>query len=106
MAELLKRMKVIDNSDKEANEENDTPAANTRQKTRCKVCCCGEHCEFKLHLPRRFLQEMMPLARETEMMSIYTILSMEEEEVPSGEIYDLTGLFSSVNLDISMVFRQ
>ena len=106
MAELLKRMKVIDNSDKEANEENDTPAANTRLKTRCKVCCCGEHCEFKLHLPMKVLQEEMPLAMHTEMMSMDTILAMEEEDVPSGEICDLTGLLNSVNLDISVVFRQ
>ena len=106
MTELVKRMKVIDYIDKQISDVYDTPAANTRLKTKGKGCYCVVHCEFKLHLPRRFLQEMMPLAMETEMMSICTILSMEEEEVPSGEIYDLTGLFSSVNLDISMVFRQ
>ena len=106
MTELVMRMKVIDYIDKQISDVYDTPAANTRLKTKGKGCYCVVHCEFKLHLPRRFLQEMMPLAMETEMMSICTILSMEEEEVPSGEIYDLTGLFSSVNLDISMVFRQ
>ena len=91
-------MKLVD--------DNDILAANTRLETKCKVCCCVVYCDLKLHLPTKVLQEMMPLAMETEMMSICTILSMEEEEVSSGKIYDLTGLFSSVNLDISMVFRQ
>ena len=27
------------------------PAAGTRSKLKCQVCCCGEHCEFKLHFP-------------------------------------------------------
>ena len=83
MAELLQRMKVFDNSDKDASDENDTPAANTRLKAKCKVCCCAEHCEFKLHLPTRVLQEEKPLAMETVMDAT---LSMEKEDVPSCSI--------------------
>ena len=70
------------------------------------MCCCGEHCEVKLHLPTKVQLEEMPLAKHTEMMSMDIILAMEEEDVPSGEICDLTGLLNSVNLDISAVFRQ
>ena len=34
-------------------ESDGGPAAGTRSKVKCQVCCCGEHCEFKLHFPAR-----------------------------------------------------
>ena len=106
MVELLKRMKVVDAIDKQMIDVNDTSAANTRLMTNCKVYCCVVYCELELNVPARVLQEELPLAMDTEMVSINTLHAMEEEDVPSGDISDLTGLLNSVDLDISEVFRQ
>ena len=103
MVELLKRMKVVDAIDKQIIDVNDTPAANTRLMTNCKVCCCVVYCELKLHVPARLLQEEMPLAMDTDMVSINTLHAMEEEDVPSGYLVGSLSLFSLV---ISVVFRQ
>ena len=82
------------------------PAAGTRSKVKCQVCCCGEHCEFKLHFPARVKLEEVPLAVDTEMMSVGVLHSMEEGEALWDDIVDLVGLLNSVNVDISGVFGQ
>ena len=81
----------------------DTPAANTRLKTKGKVGCCVVHCELKFHLPARVLQEELPLAMDTEMVNMNILHAMEEGDVPSG---DLVGSLNSVSLGTSVVFRQ
>ena len=95
---------MIDDIDKQISDVYDTPAANARLKTKGKVGCCVVHCELKFHLPARVLQEELPLALDTEIMS--TLLAMEKEDVLSGEAFDLVVSHNWVSLDSSDVFRQ
>ena len=73
---------------------------------KCQVCCCEEHCEYKLHFPAKVKLEEVPLALDTEMMSVAVLHSMEEGEAPCDDSVDLVGLLNSVNVDISGVFGQ
>ena len=54
-------------------------------------------------MPSRLLQVELPLAMDTEMVSINTLHAMEEEDDPSG---DLVGSVNLFRLGISVVFRQ
>ena len=102
MAELDKRQVEGEAQAKGADE--DGPAANTRQKAKCKVCCCFAHCEYKFHFPSKVKMEELPYAMEKEMLDMKTLCNMEEIEKPDEEVNDMTGLLNSVNIDISTVF--
>ena len=102
LAELDKRQVEAKAQAKDADEHG--PAANTRQKAKCKVCCSFAHCEYKFHFPSKVKMEELPYAMEKEMLDMKTLCNMEEIEKPDEEVNDMTGLLNSVNIDISTVF--
>ena len=57
----------------DVNEVPSGPAANTRAKKRCAVCCCLSHCGFSLHVAARVKWEEMPLAMGLEGMNMSNI---------------------------------
>ena len=69
----------------------------------CKVCCCQDHCGYSLHLSAKVKQEVVPMAMDTEGMSMNTLMAMEEEQT-SDEMGLMGGVFDSLHLDVSAVF--
>ena len=88
----------------EPQDPEDAPAANTRLKIKCNVCCCFAHCDYKFHFLSKVKMEKWPFAMEKEMIGMKTLYDMEEIEKPDEEVNDMTGLLNSVNIDISTVF--
>ena len=81
------------------------PAANTRAKVKCRVCCCASHCEYTIHFPAKVRQVDIHLAMDTEGMCVEILQTVEEDENTDDEVGDLMVLLNSVNLDISTVFK-
>ena len=82
----------------------DGPAANTRLKARCKVCCCYAHCEYKFHFPSRAKMEELSFAMDKENMNMETLYNLEEIEKPDEEVDTMAGLLNSVSCDVSSIF--
>ena len=82
----------------DVNEVPSGPAANTRAKKRCAVCCCLSHCGFSLHVAARVKWEEMPLAMDLEGMNMSNIQALEEEDTES-EAAGLMGLLNSCGAD-------
>ena len=82
----------------------DGPAANTRLKARCKVCCCYAHCEFKFHYPSSVKMKELPYAINKEKMSMEALYNLENIQKPDREVNDMAGLLNSVSCDVSSLF--
>ena len=72
---------------------------------KCKVCCCQEHCGYSLHLSAKINKEVVHLAMEIEGLSMDTLMALEEKQT-EYEKGLLTGIFDSLNLDVSAVFSS
>ena len=70
------------------------------------MCCCREHCRYSLHTSGKVKQEVLPLAMNTEVVSMGTLLAMEENQTSCDELGSLVGLFDSLSLDVCAVFGQ
>ena len=81
----------------------DGPAANTRLKARCKMCCCYAHCEYKFHFPSRVKMEELPFAMDKENMNLETLYNLEEIGM-RNLTKKLVTLLNSVNCDVSTLF--
>ena len=71
----------------------------------CKVCCCQEHCGYSLHLSAKIKKEVVHLAMDTEGLSMDTLMALEEKQTEYEKGLP-TGMFDSLNLDVSAVFGQ
>ena len=71
----------------------------------CNVCCCRVHCKYSLHTSVKVKREVVPLAMDTEGLSMDTMFALEENQT-SDEVGSLEGLFNSLNLDVAAVFGQ
>ena len=81
------------------------PAANTRSKRACNVCCCEAHCGYSLHTSAKARFKEFPFAMETQGLNMDILNSLEEEQ-PKEQMGDLAGLISSIDMDLSAIFDQ
>ena len=82
------------------------PTAYAEVWKQCNVCCCREHCRYSLHTSGKVKQEVLPLAMNIEVVSMDTLLAMEENQTRCDELGSLVGLFDSLSLDVCAVFGQ
>ena len=80
------------------------PAANTRSKRACNVCCCDVHCGYTVHTKTKDVFKEFPLAMVSEGMNIDVLHDLEEIQIVT-QVGGLAGLLGSVSVDISDLFQ-
>ena len=80
------------------------PAANTRSKRACNVCCCDVHCGYTVHTKAKAVFKEFPMAMVSEDMNIDVLHDLEETQLVT-QVGGLAGMLGSVGVDLSALFE-